>query len=857
MIVNFIFKKVGINNSTQVPLGVMTEQIINDKFSTEQFEGERMEKIIGGGSGIVNTSVSTSDFSDHLSRAIDFCVRDGGLISVRTDGLPGGKKLGYGVKDILKQLIGDRVKERANNLDIGRVWQTLISIQGQVMGGGEILGGASKFEVVSEELHQPTVIDLSQIGYKGFHVLSEEIDPEYWCTKVQLEDTQISNTVKTNRKSQEELADSVQYLRAQKAEVTYSRLHQADSEVWQLRRVQFNSMSSWGERYYSNMLDVLGLMRGVYLNRGIGKWLQFDAEKCRSSRLSLTAADYKNESSKKVLFLGESDLLNLNCSSGGYRTGPFKDGRGVEGFYSPGVGFEKAGRHITWVMSDDLHNPAYVAGLCDLLLRGDKRFRNGSDWSGRVRFDFDELVFVCLGRAMGRLTIGDGVEVVEGRWYNPTTIIESLWSGGGFVDKGGSPLWKSLDYRQAMAFWSGNMIQFTRSNTRVEETLDLSIPQTATVVQEPTDATHVPAEDPKTHAKHGHVAETAEKSGVLVNGKGRRMYKWWEFMARRDWTKEDSSSNVMVSYSDVWVRWAVATGYLRVVGDEFSNSACVGGERLIEGARAMAGAYGAVLDMIAQAAGIPMSGRCKDARMEAGKLMIAAQMGQVAASCLIGGYNDGAAYTSLAGNAFNATAVPSGWSPIVSGDADEAFSRHFIEDNNVQSWFVCMRAWWPLACSGCWYQTDRATVRSSDFVIRDGLESDGLKMSSGGMLKVESQKVLLSDPFLSAIHVGAGSGAYGLESHLYADFIGAGDRRAIVGPSIQSADGRFAHAVPCLLPAKSHGRDLVYGVKDLSDNTTKVRLARMRDLSIVVRNTGWYSQTSTIRYYADADMDFF
>jgi hypothetical protein len=814
----------------------------------------------GSGGGNVKTRTLVSSYADHVSRAVDYAVRDQSLVSVRTDGLSGGRRLGFKTKEILKQLVSEKPRSRAELLQIDRVWKLLVQITGNTMSNLSVPEGSESVETVKEERHSAAICHLPELGYSGFRMLESGEDKEKWRTMVRLETCEISNVAKTERKMNEELADAMQYLRAQKADTTYSRVHQADSETWALRRAQFHGIAAWADRYYSQMLEVLGLMRGVYMNKGIGLW--YDVEhNAEVVRKKMYDKEYKVTGSKKVMIVSEADLLALNCSMGGAKQGAFKQGHG--GFYSVADGIERTNRYITWVTSADLHNPAFVAGLVDLLL-GDVADRHESDWAGRVSFPFDELVFAVVGRDYGRVTIGDGFEVTEGKWYAAKDIIDVVRSGSGWVENGGGGLWHSLDYRQAMHFWAGNMIQFSRAQTRAEKELDVS------KVEAPAEEeSKYPIMDrPGGHLKErqaaaaGKQAEDAEdlkledeKRKDVKVGK-RRMCKWWEFLARDDSSIAESTSRVSAYMSDTWVRWSVITGYQYVVGNEFGGFASVDGQRLLAGAKAMSGCLGAICDMIAQSAGIPMGGRCSDVEMEAGKLALACQLGEVLASSLIGGYNDASQYRFNAGADYLDSCVPSGWRPNKLWDVVDIAKKSFIVDAYNPYWIVCLRAWWPLACGGAWYETDKETIRHADSVFRGGLEADGLKVSASGVLKKETRDLVLADPFLSGLHAYEGDESVTYDSHLFAHFGGIGEKRAIIGASVVLGGGKRL-GVPCLLPQKSHGYDLGYEISGLDVTSTKARLTRVRQAEMVVRTGGWYAPASNLTYYADADMDFF
>lgn len=595
-------------------------------------------------------------------------------------------------------------------------------------------------------------------------------------------------------------ADSTAYIRGQGAITNYAKLKHHETELAEHRRVFVRNTPSDGAFYHSNLLEVLGTMRAAQVSKLLSEVSGYalaqatvdtavatfqaktdpaDPKKKLEPSAKVTNVDDITTKKPAFCFMSEKTFLAAVLATTDTVGGV------PASFFDTVNSYERTGRYICFVSPSEASRLSFVLGLMVFLFDSIGLNSSPHDHGARMLFkSFSQIIFVVQGDSPSYQL--NGIHFEAGAWYNAKDLVQATCNrlknevsvSFGFTSK--------ADVANALSFWGSNGVQYTRPANDAEQAIDLDL-------------------------------------GLEPSHK---VFKWWETVPRRlDDTSVSNISVVQLLTSSFWTRWAFKLGYVDLVGATVSSRITYCPGLLLELARPYSALCGAMVDSLAGVNGIPMSAYSGVASTEGGKNQILSTLVTRLTSWSFWSVADGPLVRKGGKSSVGAPSLPSGWNAVAKDPGSEEYRSSFglrPAASTTKPIFQCfVRTWWQGACSSVvnWNHSGGIS-RDDELSFRYGQEketSPGFTIDANNLLKRESTKKLLSGPSVAAALCTAVNG----ESALSYALPGIGEIIQVRTTTISF--GANTCSLPCRVPSRSGGQDIVFNLTNLAKGLVSSR----------------------------------
>lgn len=746
---------------------------------------------------------------EYLEKAIQSEMNSNGVSSDITYDKVGGERRIY-LSGLVsgRNVVNDEVIERARSLGLDQAWENLCSIAGRLRTASGLPPEGGSFSVVSGSSGVPQrLLDRS---FERREIGTKSLDLDVNLTNFDFLTTDICNVKVTDLLFSEQAAEDSGYLQRAGAEARFGRMQHGDTALWEKRRLIVRGRREFSRGYLSNCFEALSLARGEYLEqmweRGI---YTISEDEVNEATATVAKRPEGYDSGRlRVMFCNEDELLDHITD------------RSKGSLFNPGSlesdDLDKKGRYCIPVTANQLENARWVAGVLSWLVIGREGglARAEQDHSSRlmpVEGALDEVVFVLLGGQKGRIAVGRAVAIPSNVWWKAADVFKAVCQRArGFSDERDSAVYNLSDYMQAVSIWGSNVLQWSRPLTREEQ-----------------------------------LANRDEEVKAVF-------HKWWECGGRPAKRGEDSKTTIVLYYSPFWVRWAYRNYYLDLNGELLPAQVVVPGVKILECARVFASSWGAIIDALGQASGVPLSMRGPSWTDQRRKNIILNNVAKSAARYLVTSDREGLGHFSNSGAATLGALAVSGWDSYEEAAVHKWRKISFSGGENDQGMTLMLRAVWAQTTSNLWAKLDLATIDTEEYVeLRMGreVENRSLTIDRIGYFKERSEKLLKESVVAGALWSWKKKG----KDH----WLRVGNYKTSESFVIEQL--RFCHedediALPVLLPRKSHGVPLSYRVNRRIEEANGIGVD-MASIKLVIHN-GHFFGGSVSLWTPDDDLSF-
>lgn len=736
----------------------------NSRGSIERQTGNGENHGGAGGSGDGNKRFGLYEF---LEKAIQSEMDSNGVTSdVTYDGVSGTRRVYLSGLVNARNIVNDEVIERAKALGLERAWENLCSIMGRLKTASSLPPEGGDFSVVSGDCG--AVRKVANDSLERREVGSKPLPLDVNVTGFDFLTSDICNVKVTDLLFSEQAAEDSGYLQKAGAEARFGRMQHGDTAIWEKRRLMIRGRREFSRGYLSNCFETLSMAKGEYLERLWERGVYTITEdQVNEAVATITKRPESYDSGKsRVMFCNEDELLDHITD------------RSKGSLFNPGSlesdDMDKKGRYCIPVTANQLENAKWVAGVLSWLVIGreDGLERSEFDHSSRLMpaaKTLNEIVFVLLGGQRGKIAVGRTVAITPNVWWKASDVFKAICRRArGFSDERDSGVYNLNDYMQAISIWGSNVLQWSRPLTREEQ--------------------------------------LANGDATIRNV----FHKWWECGGRPGKGGRDSMTTIVLYYSPFWVRWAYRNHYLDLNGELLPVQLVVPGVRILECARVFASSWGAIIDALGQASGVPLSMKGPSWRDQRRKNMILNNVAKSAARYLVTSDREGLGHFSNSGAATLGALAISGWDCYEESAAYNWRETSFSCGDIDQGMTLMLRAVWAQTTSNLWAKLNLSIIDIEEYIeVKFGREPEnrGLTIDGMGYFKERSERMLKENVIVGAL--------WSWKRKDRDHWLRVGNYRT--NESLVVEQLRFCRddediALPVLLPRKSHGVPLSYRV---------------------------------------------